>query len=53
MVTEGVADFAVSFHNSVALSAPAGVPLKIVAAVVQNTVEAIGVTADRDDIQSP
>ncbi len=53
LVTEGVADFAVSFHNSVALSAPAGVPLKIVAAVVQKTVEAIGVTADRDDIQSP
>ncbi|MDH3752860.1 MAG: ABC transporter substrate-binding protein [Acidimicrobiia bacterium] len=53
IVAEGLADFAVSFQNSITLARPAGVPIKAVASVVQHTVEAIGVKADRDDIASP
>jgi len=53
LAAEGAADFAVSFQNSITLARPAGVPITAVAAIVQHTVEAIGVRADRNDIQSP
>ena len=53
IVAEGLADFAISFQNSITLSKPAGVETAAVAAVVQHTAEAIAVRADRDDIQSP
>ena len=53
IVAEGLADFAISFQNSITLSQPAGVDITTVAAVVQHTAEAIGIKADRDDIQSP
>jgi ABC-type nitrate/sulfonate/bicarbonate transport system substrate-binding protein len=53
LVAEGVADFAVSFHNSLTLARPAGVPIKAVAAVVQHATDAIAVKADRDDIVTP
>ena len=53
IVSEGSADFAISFHNSLTLARPVGVPIKAVAAVVQHTAEAIAVRADADDIQSP
>lgn len=53
IVAEGLADFAISFQNSIALSKPAGVETVAVAAVVQHTAEAIAVRADREDIQSP
>lgn len=53
IVAEGLADFAITFQNSITLSQPAGVETTAVAAVVQHTAEAIAVRADRDDIQSP
>lgn len=53
IVAEGLADFAISFQNSITLSQPAGVDITTVAAVVQHTAEAIGIKADRDDIKSP
>ncbi len=53
IVAEGLAQFAISFQNSISLARPAGVPVKAVAAVVQHTVEAIAVRGDADDISSP
>jgi ABC-type nitrate/sulfonate/bicarbonate transport system substrate-binding protein len=53
IVAEGAADFAVSFQNSIVLARPAGVPITAVAAVLQQTAEAIAVVADRDDLASP
>jgi NitT/TauT family transport system substrate-binding protein len=53
IVASGQADFGISFHNSITLAGPAGVPIVGVAAVLQKTAEAIGVKADRADIASP
>ncbi len=53
IVSSGQADFGITFHNSITLAGPAGVPVVAVAAVLQKTAEAIGVKADRDDIKSP
>jgi len=53
IVAEGLADFAVSFQNSITLARPAGVDITTVAAIVQHTAEAIAIRADRDDIETP
>ncbi len=53
IVASGQADFGISFHNSISLAGPAGVPIVAVAAILQKTAEAIAVKADRDEIASP
>jgi ABC-type nitrate/sulfonate/bicarbonate transport system substrate-binding protein len=53
IVSSGQADFGITFHNSLALAGPAGVPVVAVAAILQKTAEAIAVKADRADIASP
>jgi ABC-type nitrate/sulfonate/bicarbonate transport system substrate-binding protein len=53
VVSAGQADFGITFHNSMVITAPQGVPVVAVAAVLQKTAEAIGVKADRADIASP
>jgi ABC-type nitrate/sulfonate/bicarbonate transport system substrate-binding protein len=53
IVSSGQADFGITFHNSITLAGPAGVPVVAVAAILQKTAEAIGVKADREDIKSP
>jgi ABC-type nitrate/sulfonate/bicarbonate transport system substrate-binding protein len=53
VVSAGQADFGITFHNSMVIAGPQGVPVVAVAAVLQKTAEAIGVKADRADIASP
>ena len=53
IVASGQAEFGITFHNSLTLAGPAGVPVVAVAAILQKTAEAIAVKADRADIASP
>jgi ABC-type nitrate/sulfonate/bicarbonate transport system substrate-binding protein len=53
LVGAGAAEFGVSFQDTLSFARAAGAPVVSVLAVLQHWAAAIGVRADRDDIQRP
>ncbi len=53
LVSSGQADTGISFQDALTVAVAQGQPLKSVLAILQTAPDAIGVRADRDDIQRP